>query len=43
MKKTIKDLIDQEKIHCCQIAVEGIVYEDVYVTIFIMFLKNING
>ena len=32
MKKTIKDLIDQEKIHCCQIAVEGIVYEDVYVT-----------
>jgi len=26
------DLIDQEKIHCCQIAVEGIVYEDVYVT-----------
>lgn len=32
LKKTIKDLIDQEKIHCCQIAVEGIVYEDVYVT-----------
>lgn len=32
LKKIVKDLINQDEIHCCQIAVEGIVYEDEYVT-----------
>ena len=32
LKKTIKQLVDKNEVHCCQIAVEGIVYEDEYVT-----------
>ena len=32
LKKMIKQLVDENEVHCCQIAVEGIVYEDEYVT-----------
>lgn len=32
LKKIIKQLVDKNEVHCCQIAVEGIVYEDEYVT-----------
>lgn len=32
LKKIIKQLVDENEVHCCQIAVEGIVYEDEYVT-----------
>ena len=27
-----RQLVDKNEVHCCQIAVEGIVYEDEYVT-----------
>ena len=32
LKKIIRQLVDKNEVHCCQIAVEGIVYEDEYVT-----------
>ena len=32
IKEISKQLVDKNEVHCCQIAVEGIVYEDEYVT-----------
>ena len=32
LKKIIRQLVDKNEVHCCQIAVEGIGYEDEYVT-----------
>lgn len=32
LKKVVKQLMDENEVHCCQMAVEGIVYEDEYIT-----------
>ena len=40
LKKIIRQLINENEVHCCQIAVEGIVYEDEYVTDHQNFLKK---